>query len=43
MGIVCNLCQSDDPEKTKAYFEMGVDTILTNKYLKNASVLKKRK
>ncbi len=33
-GIRCNLFWSDDPEEALAYFRMGIDTILTNDYLK---------
>ena len=32
-GILCNLFWADDPQEAKKYFEMGVDTILTNNYL----------
>ena len=31
-GILCNVFWSDDPEETKAFREMGIDTILTNDY-----------
>ncbi len=32
-GIRCNLFYADDPLEAKRYFEMGIDTILTNEYL----------
>lgn len=32
-GIICNVCWADDPEEAKRYFDMGIDTVLTNKYL----------
>lgn len=31
-GIKCNIFWSDDPEETKEFLEMGIDTILTNDY-----------
>lgn len=31
-GIKCNVFWSDDPEETKKFLEMGIDTILTNDY-----------
>ncbi len=31
-GIRCNVFWSDDPEETKEFLEMGIDTILTNDY-----------
>ena len=31
-GIRCNIFWSDDPEETRRYLEMGIDTILTNDY-----------
>ena len=31
-GILCNVFWSDDPAETKAFLEMGIDTILTNDY-----------
>ena len=40
-GIKCNVFWSDDPEETKMWLDMGVDTVLTNDYLRNASVMKK--
>ncbi|MBR2948400.1 MAG: hypothetical protein IKC46_00910 [Lachnospiraceae bacterium] len=38
-GIRCNIFWSDDPEETKRYLEMGIDTILTNDFQRNANVL----
>ena len=32
-GILCNVFWADDPDEAKRYFEMGVDTVLTNDYL----------
>ena len=32
-GILCNVFWADDPEEARAYFEMGIDTVLTNDYL----------
>ena len=32
-GIVCNMFWSDDPEETKEFLDMGIDTILTNEFL----------
>ena len=29
-GIICNLSWSDDMEESKRFFDMGIDTILTN-------------
>ncbi len=31
-GILCNVFWSDDPEETKKFLDMGIDTILTNDY-----------
>jgi len=31
-GIICNVFWSDDPEETKEFLDMGIDTILTNDY-----------
>lgn len=31
-GIRCNVFWSDDPEETKEFLDMGIDTILTNDY-----------
>ena len=32
-GILCNVFYADDPEEARAYFAMGIDTVLTNDYL----------
>ena len=32
-GLICNVFWSDDPEETRQFLEMGIDTILTNDYL----------
>lgn len=39
-GIICNVFWSDDPEETKKYIEMGIDTILTNDYHAISQVVK---
>ena len=31
-GILCNMFYSDDPAQTQEYLDMGIDTILTNRY-----------
>ena len=31
-GIICNVFWSDDPEETRKFLDMGIDTILTNNY-----------
>ena len=31
-GIICNVFWSDDPNETKEFLEMGIDTILTNDF-----------
>ena len=31
-GIICNYFYCDDPERADYYFDMGIDTILTNDY-----------
>ena len=38
-GIICNVFWSDDPAEAREYFEMGIDTILTNDYLRIAAVV----
>ena len=37
-GIRCNVFWADDPDEARRYFDMGIDTVLTNDYLtvKNA-------
>lgn len=42
-GIRCNVFWSDDPEETKRYLAMGIDTILSNDYLINANTVKEEK
>ena len=32
-GIRCNVFWADDPGEARRYFEMGIDTVLTNDYL----------
>ena len=32
-GILCNVFYADDPNEARKYFEMGIDTVLTNDYL----------
>lgn len=39
-GIVCNVFWSDDPQEAREFLEMGVDTILTNDYLRISQILK---
>ena len=41
-GIRVNMFWSDDPEETRKWLDMGVDTVLTNDYLRNANILKNR-
>jgi glycerophosphoryl diester phosphodiesterase len=44
-GILCNVFWADDPDEARRYFEMGIDTVLTNDYLavynKTKDILKK--
>jgi glycerophosphoryl diester phosphodiesterase len=40
-GIRCNVFWADDPEEAKKYFEMGIDTVLTNDYLMIREAVKK--
>ncbi|MBR5547257.1 MAG: hypothetical protein IKU70_09810 [Clostridia bacterium] len=39
-GIRCNVFFADDAEEAKRYLDMGIDTILTNDYLKIANATK---
>jgi glycerophosphoryl diester phosphodiesterase len=32
-GIRCNLCEADIAEEAKGYFDMGIDTVMTNDFL----------
>ena len=34
-GIICNISGLNNSEEIQEYFKMGVDTILTDNYLKN--------
>ena len=38
-GILCNLFWCDDPQEARAFFDMGIDVILTNDYLRTAAAL----
>ena len=40
-GIRCNVFWADDPEEARKYFEMGIDTVLTNDYLAIREAVKK--
>ena len=40
-GILCNMFYSDDPAKAQEYLDMGIDTILTNRYQTISSMIKK--
>ena len=42
-GIRCNVFWSDDSEETSWMLEMGIDTILTNDYLRIAAVVEEFK
>ena len=42
-GIICNVFWSDDPEETRNFLEMGIDTILTNDYNRIAQVVEEYK
>lgn len=37
-GMICNLFWSDDAEEAKAFFDMGIDVILTNHFLKTSGI-----
>ncbi len=39
-NLRCNLFWSDDPEEASTLFKMGIDTVLTNDYLKLSSALR---
>ena len=41
-GILCNVFWSDDPEETKKFLDMGIDTILTNDYHLISQIVKDR-
>jgi len=38
-GILCNVFWSDDPQETREYLDMGIDTVLTNDYHRIAQTL----
>ena len=40
-GILCNVFWSDEPAEAIRFREMGIDTILTNDYLRIANAFKK--
>lgn len=40
-GIRCNVFYADDPDEAREYIEWGIDTILTNDYLKIKNALSK--
>lgn len=40
-GIICNVFWSDDVEETQKFLDMGVDTILTNKFNLISQIVKK--
>lgn len=39
-GILCNVFWSDDPEEALEFFRMGIDTVLTNDYLRIYNAVK---
>jgi glycerophosphoryl diester phosphodiesterase len=39
-GILCNVFYADDPDEARSYFEMGIDTVLTNDYNRVAQAVK---
>ena len=38
-GIICNVFFADDPDEARRYIDMGIDTILTNDYLRISTAL----
>ena len=42
-GIICNVFYSDDEESCREYLDMGVDTVLTNDYLKISKIVNEYK
>ena len=40
-GLICNLFWADDPEEAKAFFDLGIDCILTNNFLPVKAVLER--
>lgn len=41
-GIICNLFYADDPDEASRYYEMGIDSILTNALAEVLPVVRKR-
>jgi len=41
-GIICNLFYADDPDEAARYYEMGIDSILTNALAEVLPVVRKR-
>ncbi|MBE6583546.1 MAG: hypothetical protein E7649_01000 [Ruminococcaceae bacterium] len=39
-GILCNVFWSDEPDEAREFFKMGIDTVLTNDYLRIYTALK---
>ena len=39
-GVLCNVFWSDDVEEARRFIDMGIDTILTNDYLKISNALR---
>ena len=39
-GIICNVFWSDDPDETREFLNMGIDTVLSNNYLTVANTVK---
>ena len=42
-GIVCNVFWSDEPDETKEFLDLGIDTVLSNNYLTVANFVKEYK
>ena len=42
-GVICNVFWSDDEKETEEFLDMGMDTILSNDYLKISKVVKRWK
>ena len=40
-GILCNVFYSDDPKQAQEYLDMGIDTILTNRYQTISNAIRK--
>ncbi len=41
-GIICNVFWSDDEKETLEFLNLGIDTILTNDYIRISNVVKKK-